>query len=87
MLKMNFLVARNFTKKCISAKKSLCVKSRSFKHRKISLRTFKKKFEVNRFSSFLPIHITAKSFFKKHHFEIFAFKVSSLVYARDEVPG
>jgi len=75
MLKMNFLVARNFTKKFISAKKNF----RSFKHRKISLRTFKKKIEVNRFSSFPPIHITAKSFFKKHHFELFAFKVSSSV--------
>jgi len=64
-----------------------CVKSRSFKHRKISLGTFKKKFEVNRFSIFPPIHITAKSFFKKHHFEIFAFKVSSSVYTRDEARG
>jgi len=45
MLKMNFLVARNFAKKFISAKKKFV---RSFKHRKISLRTFKKKFEVNR---------------------------------------
>jgi len=72
MLKMNFLVARSFTKKFISAKKK-------FVREKSIVQAQKKKFEVNRFSSFPPIHITAKSFFKKHHFEIFAFKVSSSV--------
>jgi len=81
MLKVNFLVARNFTTKLISAKKKFVRKKSIVQAQKISLRTLKSS------SSFPPIHITAKSFFKKHHFEIFAFKVSSSVYARDETRG